>query len=154
MFTRVPFLSALDNLLQTSEEEVLFLVLCLLQRTQSNLLEGITEDKVVHLCGYLRNSLSRWNQMIRDSMQGDWSNQELDRTKLALMWGSVRCCPHILDISECHSMLKRLIDQLDHITVTDSGIHRSNSYYCALVHNLVLWIHCSVEGHGADSSDL
>ncbi|KAL9664606.1 hypothetical protein QQ045_020011 [Rhodiola kirilowii] len=122
----VTIISALDNMLEISEEEVLYLVMCLLQRlcsksTQPNCLNIITKDKVVKMRDYLRNVLSEWTQRMRGSRQDDSSNQVLSKTNLALIWGSVRCCPHILDISECHSLLKDLIGELDHITSKESG---------------------------------
>uniref|UniRef100_A0A7N1A2N7 ARM repeat superfamily protein n=1 Tax=Kalanchoe fedtschenkoi TaxID=63787 RepID=A0A7N1A2N7_KALFE len=123
---RSSIISALDIMLETSEEEALYLMMCFLQRTyinrtQSNCLAVIIEDKLVKFRAYLCKKLSQWTHRIRGDMQDDSSSQILNKTDLALIWGSVRCCPHILDISESRSLLKDLIDELDHISSKESG---------------------------------
>lgn len=111
----------MNDMIETSSEEVMFLLLSFSERLhmnpQYNLLDGTTEDVLSRICNFLQEKISSLIMILRSNL----SSIQIDETKLALMWGAIRCYPRILDVQTSSSLLMDLIDALDLLTMSDGG---------------------------------
>ncbi|KAJ0034275.1 hypothetical protein Pint_25497 [Pistacia integerrima] len=120
---RVHILSAMNDLIETSSEEVICLLLSYSEKLQmnpqyNNLLDGIPEGVLSRICNFLQEEISSLIKIVR----GNLSSIKFDETKLALMWGAIRCYAHILDVQTNSSLLMDLIDALDILIRNDGGV--------------------------------
>ncbi|XP_031259480.1 small subunit processome component 20 homolog isoform X1 [Pistacia vera] len=145
---RVHILSAMNDLIETSSEEVICLLLSYSEKLRmnpqyNNLLDGIPEGVVSRICNFLQEEISSLIKIVR----GNLLSIKFDETKLALMWGAIRCYAHILDVQTNSSLLTDLIDALDLLIRNDGDLVErfnifvspaSDSTPCATVLSLLL----------------
>ncbi|KAM7486094.1 hypothetical protein LguiA_002103 [Lonicera macranthoides] len=125
---RINFISALINSIETSEEEVIHLLVTFCERIQaqrSSLLDGVSIEDLSKIRNFFKESIQRWIQMINDTVQGDPLYIELQEAKLALLWGIVSCYPYLVDVQSNQSLLMDLVDALDRLLVIDSGLRKA-----------------------------
>lgn len=122
--------SALNGLVEISEEEVIYLLLIFcekLQMPKSGLLDGIPEEKLSRICNFIHQNFTYWIGMINNAIHRKLSSLESleDSLKLALLWGTVRCYPYIFDGQKGLSSLMNLLNALEDLLMIDCGFPRS-----------------------------
>lgn len=117
----------MNDLIENSQDEVICLLLSFFDKLQMepeccNLLDGISEGLVSRLRGFLQEAICSWISMINDVVAHENSSSiEIDMAKLALLWGIVRCYPHIMDVQANSSLLMELIDALHRLSLDEAG---------------------------------
>lgn len=114
----------MNDLIETSEEEVILLLLNFCERTQfqvqsSSHLDGTPIEEVSRICSYLQNAIGGWIGVIKQIVHGDSSPMQLQETKLSLLWGIISCYPYMKDIQA--KLLLDFVDALDQLLVKESG---------------------------------
>ncbi|GLU08657.1 hypothetical protein SLE2022_255570 [Rubroshorea leprosula] len=121
---RVHILSAMNHLIESSEEEVIFLLLSLCERLQMNsqnsgFLDGIPEGRLSKICDMMQGAIQNWIRIVKDTAVGDTSCTQLDKSKMAVLWGIIRCYPHMLYIQEGSSLLLDLVNALEQLLMIE-----------------------------------
>ncbi|XP_058180952.1 uncharacterized protein LOC131299427 isoform X1 [Rhododendron vialii] len=123
-------LSALSDLIETSEE-VILLLLIFSERIEvhvqsSDLLDGTSSQQVSRICTYLQNAIGHWIGVINQIVHGDPSSIQLPETALALLWGIISCYPFMSQANS--SLLLDFVDALDQLLVIEydniAGFHK------------------------------
>ncbi|KAK9281533.1 hypothetical protein L1049_004436 [Liquidambar formosana] len=117
---RINILRVMNDLIETSQEEVVYLILSLCGRMQvkaqsSSILDGTSEEGLSKIRGFLRGAICHWIGVINDIVHCETSSIKISEPKLALLWGAISCCPFILDVQENPSLLMDLVDALDRL---------------------------------------
>ncbi|KAE9453174.1 hypothetical protein C3L33_14914, partial [Rhododendron williamsianum] len=120
---------ALNDLIETSEEEVILLLLVFCERTQyqvqsSSHLDGTPIEEDSRICSYLQNAIGPigyWIGVINQIVHGDSSLMQLQETKFSLLWGIISCYPYMKDIQANSSLLLDFVDALNQLLVKESG---------------------------------
>ncbi|OWM88808.1 hypothetical protein CDL15_Pgr020762 [Punica granatum] len=125
---KVDIIRLLDNLIESNTEEVIYLLTCFCEKMEAkmlhfNLLEGITGGGVSRIRFLIGKLMSYWSGLPCDKS----SNIEVDETKLALLWGAIRCFPHIFDNQESLHSLMALIDAFDQLLMAEDDNFRGFS---------------------------
>lgn len=125
--------SALSDLIETSKEEVLFLLLSFCEITEAKVqgsnFSGSTSGEVCSkIQSFMREAICYWIGVINDIVHGDPSSSHIHETELALLWGVISCYPHMIDIPEISSYLIDLIDALDQLLMIEAGMTPSLSF--------------------------
>ncbi|XP_059666315.1 uncharacterized protein LOC132312087 [Cornus florida] len=130
---RINIISALSDLIEKSEEEVIYLILIFCEGLQiklqsSGFLDGTSKEAVSRICRFLHESINYWIGLINDIVHGDQSSIQLQETKLAMLWGVISCYPYVVDVQENPYLLLNLVDAIDRLLMTESdnvaGIHK------------------------------
>ncbi|XP_057497405.1 uncharacterized protein LOC130782135 [Actinidia eriantha] len=115
--------SALNNLIVTSEEVILFLpIFCERLQVQAQsfcFLEGTSKEEVSRIRSYLQDAISYWIRIINQTVHGDSSTIQLQETKLALLWGIISCYPYMTDIQTNSSLLLDFVGAIDQLLVIE-----------------------------------
>ncbi|XP_065862754.1 uncharacterized protein [Euphorbia lathyris] len=124
---RVNILSAINALIETSEEEVVYLLLCFCQRLQedplgSDLLDGTSEEGLSRIREFLQGVICSSDGVINAITLGNSESTIIDMDKLALLWGTLYCYPYVMDIQAKPTSLMGLIDALDRLLMVEDGI--------------------------------
>ncbi|KAL7177187.1 hypothetical protein ACSBR2_030511 [Camellia fascicularis] len=124
---------ALNDLIETSEEEVVPLLLTFCERLEvqiqsSSFLDGTSKEEVSRICSYLPDAIGYWIGIINQIVHGDSSAIQLQETKLALLWGTISCYPYMKDIQADPSLLLDFVDTLSRLLAIESdniaGFHK------------------------------
>ncbi|KAG6678404.1 hypothetical protein I3842_14G078800 [Carya illinoinensis] len=123
---RVNILSALSDLIETSKEEVLFLLLsfCEIMEAKvqgSNFSDSTSGEVSSKIQSFLQEAICYWIGAINDIVHGDSSCSHIHETELALLWGMISCYPRMIDNPEMSSYLIDLIDALDRLLMIEAG---------------------------------
>ncbi|XP_057982940.1 uncharacterized protein LOC131167895 isoform X2 [Malania oleifera] len=124
---RANILSVLNDLIETSQEEVIYLTLMFCERMQMqgfNFIDGTSNEGFSRIDSFLREALSQWIAIIHDIIRGDQSSTHFHEAKLALLWGITRCCSYTRDIKGNRLLLMDLLDLLDQLLMLDAGLPR------------------------------
>ncbi|XP_037492635.1 small subunit processome component 20 homolog [Jatropha curcas] len=130
---RVNILSALNDLIETSQEDVLCMLLSFCERLQkdslsSGILDGTSEESLSKICGFLKGAISSWTGVINNITLGNPSSTTIDKDKLALLWGVICCYPHMMGIRAKPLLLMDLLGTLDCLLMIDdetiAGVHK------------------------------
>ena len=118
--------SALNDLIEISEKEVVYLLLSLIERhsieeKSFNFLGGTSKVGLLKIQDFLRTE-------INDIVSCGSSSTGLHRNNLDLLWGTVNCFPYFLDLEADASLLADFIDALDQCVVTEPGTSSSFHY--------------------------
>ncbi|KAM0879606.1 hypothetical protein ACQ4PT_034126 [Festuca glaucescens] len=113
-------LSAMDNFLETSPEEVLYILLHLFKRATDGITHGIDgshldrEKKVYKFCD---SKIRIWIELLDNIVKtGDHSSNQVSVKEAAILWGSICCYSNVKDASQDSlTMLNKLICSLDQI---------------------------------------
>lgn len=119
----------MNDLIETSEEEVILLLLVFCERTQyqvqsSSHLDGTPIEEDSRICSYLQNAIGPigyWIGVINQIVHGDSSLMQLQETKFSLLWGIISCYPYMKDIQANSSLLLDFVDALNQLLVKESG---------------------------------
>ncbi|THG05804.1 hypothetical protein TEA_026415 [Camellia sinensis var. sinensis] len=117
---------ALNDLIETSEEEVVPLLLTFCERLEvqiqsSSFIDGTSKEEVSRICSYLPDAIGYWIGIINQIVHGDSSVIQLQETKLALLWGIISCYPYMKDIQADPSLLLDFVDTLSRLLAIESG---------------------------------
>ncbi|EEF44174.1 conserved hypothetical protein [Ricinus communis] len=115
---RVNILSAMNDLMETSQKEVVCLLMSFCERLQedslgSGFLDGTSEEGLSRIRGFLKGTMCSWVGMINNITLGNPSCTVISKDELALLWGVICCYPYMMDIREKPSLLMDFIDALD-----------------------------------------
>nr|GLL39955.1 small subunit processome component 20 homolog [Ipomoea trifida] len=117
-FFRANIISALNDLLEIPEDEIIYLlhIFCeRLQVQQLNFLDGIPNEKFLRICSFLDKAINFWIQLIKDAVNKDFSSAELTEDRLAVLWGTIGCYPYMIDAKRNPSLLMDLIYAIDEL---------------------------------------
>lgn len=114
-------LSAMDTFLETSPEEVLFILLHFFKRAKTQItLHGI-DGSYIHrekkVCKFIESKVSFWLELLEDIVKtGNHTSNLVNEKEAAILWGSICCYPNIKDVPQVSlSMLNKLICNLDRL---------------------------------------
>ncbi|KAK7331456.1 hypothetical protein VNO77_25681 [Canavalia gladiata] len=118
-------ISALNDLMEISEEEVIHLLQSFCEKMQldmqnSDFVDGIGAEVLAKICSHLRGTICYWIGTINDIANSDILCQ-IDDGKLALLWGAVNCYSHMSIVEANPSLLVDLIDAVDHLLTVKAG---------------------------------
>ncbi|XP_071927577.1 uncharacterized protein [Coffea arabica] len=122
---RINIISALNDLTNISEEETVYLLLRLcenLKMPSFSFLDGISKDKLSRIYDLVQQSISYWIGMISNSLHGDLSSLQLEQSRLALLWGTVKCYPYLFNGQENLTLLLDLVNAIDELLMTESDL--------------------------------
>ena len=118
--------SAMNDLVESSQEEVLCLLLSFFERLQmhpqsTKFLDEMSEGRLSKICNYMQGVISNWIRLINDIAQGNPLPAQIDEAKLAILWGIINCYPHMFDVQANESVLMKLIDALHQLLMIEAG---------------------------------
>ncbi|KAG8051514.1 hypothetical protein GUJ93_ZPchr0001g29715 [Zizania palustris] len=114
-------LSAMDNFLETSPEEVLFILLHFFKRSKKQItlhgIDGSYLDREKKASKFFESKISFWLQLLDDIVKtGNHSSNQVNEKEAAILWGSICCYPNIKDVpQDSLLMLNKLICNLDRL---------------------------------------
>ncbi|XP_028759690.1 small subunit processome component 20 homolog isoform X2 [Neltuma alba] len=114
-------ISAIDDLMENSEEEVIYLLQSFGEKMQLNLRNGDFVDSasakaLARISSHLQGII---NKAVNDIAHCDMSCQ-IDEGKLALLWGAVNCYSHMSVVKANPSLLVDLVDAVDQLVKVKS----------------------------------
>ncbi|TYJ14812.1 hypothetical protein E1A91_A10G142700v1 [Gossypium mustelinum] len=117
-------LSAMNDLVESSQEEVLFLLLSFFERLQlhpqsTKCLDEMSEGRLSKICDYMQGVISNWIKLINDIAIGNPLTAQIDEAKLAILWGIISCYPYMFDVRASESALIELIDALQRLLMIE-----------------------------------
>jgi U3 small nucleolar RNA-associated protein 20 len=120
------FFSAINALLEISEEEVIQLLQSFCEKMQLDIRDTDFVDKestkaLAKICNHLQGTISSWIEKINDIAHSDVSC-EIDERKVALLWGVVNCYSHMSIVDAVPSLLVNLMDAVDQLLTVKAGI--------------------------------
>jgi U3 small nucleolar RNA-associated protein 20 len=117
----------MDNFLESSPEEVLFILLTFVRgsKTQINLpsSDGNQLDPGTKVRKFLESKLSFWVKLLDDIVStGSHSSNQVTEKEAAILWGCICCYPNLIDVHQNSCLLlKNLICSLDRLIETREG---------------------------------
>ncbi|KAB1216916.1 hypothetical protein CJ030_MR4G016071 [Morella rubra] len=119
-------LSSMDNLLETSQEEVLYLLHSFFGIIESeaqgpNFSNATFGEGFPKMQRFLQEAIRYWIGAINDVMHGDPLSTIIQETKLALLWGIINCYPHLVDVQAMSSDIMDFINALDQLMMIEAG---------------------------------
>lgn len=113
-----------------TSEEVIYLLLSFCEITEakaqgSNFLVGTFGKEFPKIQSCLQEAVSDWIREIKEIVCVDPSSTHIHETKLALLWGIIRCYPQLIDVQKKSSCLMDLIDALNQLLMMEAGMERS-----------------------------
>ncbi|PON57236.1 Coatomer beta subunit [Trema orientale] len=115
-FFQVNILSALNDLIETSPKEVVYLLLSLFERQS-------IEEKRFNFSDGTFKGLPKIQDFLRTEIENavscDSSSTRLHGNDLDLLWGTVNCFPYFVDLEADSSLLADFIDALDKCLVSE-----------------------------------
>ncbi|KAL3506473.1 hypothetical protein ACH5RR_031855 [Cinchona calisaya] len=121
---KINIISALNDLIDVSEEETLYLLLRLcenLQTPNSRFLDGISKEKLSRIYDFVQRTISYWTGLIKNALNGDLSSLQFEEKRLPLLWGTVKCYPYLFNSQENLSLLLDFLNALDELLMIESG---------------------------------
>ncbi|OMO92169.1 Down-regulated-in-metastasis protein [Corchorus capsularis] len=117
-------LSAINDLVEYSQEEVLCLLLSFIERLQmhpqsSEFVDGISEGRLSKIRDYMQGVISNLIRLVNDIVIGTTLPTQIDEAKLAIWWGVVSCYPYMFDAKANESMLMELLDALQRLLMIE-----------------------------------
>lgn len=139
--------SAINHLMENSEEEVIYLLRSFCEKMQLNVqnadfVDGISAEALARICSYLQGTI---NKAINDIAHCDVSC-EIDERKLALLWGVVDCYSYMSVVNANPSLSVDLVDAVDQLLRVKPGtflfLYVSNMIFFFLpCRTLCLWLY-------------
>jgi U3 small nucleolar RNA-associated protein 20 len=120
------FFSAINELLEISEEEVIQLLQSFCEKMQldirdTDFVDGESAKALARICNHLHGTISSWIEKINDIARSDVSC-DIDERKVALLWGVVNCYSHMSIVDAVPSLLVNLMDAVDQLLTVKAGI--------------------------------
>ncbi|XP_004305310.1 PREDICTED: small subunit processome component 20 homolog [Fragaria vesca subsp. vesca] len=125
---RISILRAMNVLIETSKEDVIFLLLTFCERLQRGVHNFTLQDGAPELSriqGFLSGTVSNWVGVLKGVENGDLSSTSIHEADLALLWGILNCFPLMVDSQEGLSLLFDLIDAIDQLLRIEDDMHRT-----------------------------
>lgn len=119
-FFRASIISALNDMIEISKEEVIHLLQIFFKRLSvqgHSFLDEVSNEKLSRIHNFLREAIGRWIRLI----QKDQYSTQIEENELAILWGIVGCYPYILGGSANESLLMDLVNALDELLSTESA---------------------------------
>ncbi|KAK8473806.1 hypothetical protein PHAVU_001G253000 [Phaseolus vulgaris] len=119
-------ISAMNDLMEISEEEVIHLLQSFCEKMQldtcnSHFVDETSEEApLARICSRLQEIISCWMGKINDIVHGDVLC-EIDEGMLAHLWGAVSCYSHMSIVGGKPSLMVELMDALDHFLTAKDG---------------------------------
>ncbi|XP_022722560.1 small subunit processome component 20 homolog isoform X3 [Durio zibethinus] len=118
-------LSAMNDLVESSQEEVLCLLLSFFNRLQMHpqsikFLDELSEGRLSKICDYMHRVISNWIKLINDIARGNPLPAPIDEVMLAILWGIISCYPHMFNAQANESLLVELIDALHRLLMIEA----------------------------------
>ncbi|XP_054807809.1 U3 small nucleolar RNA-associated protein 20 isoform X1 [Prosopis cineraria] len=115
-------LSAIDDLMENSEEEVIYLLQSFCEEMQLNVqkedfVDGTSAEALARISSHLQGII---NKAISYIAHCEVSCQ-IDEGKLALLWGAVSCYSHMSVVKANPSLLVDLVNAVDHLVKVKPG---------------------------------
>ncbi|KAM1823011.1 hypothetical protein ACFX1X_025378 [Malus domestica] len=121
---RAYILRAMNDLIETSQEDVIYLLLtfCEKQQTEIQSLTFLDEtpERVSRIQDFLRGTINNWVGVLKGIGNGDSSSTIILEVDLALLWGTINCFPQVVESENDLSLLKDLIDAYDQILMIEA----------------------------------
>lgn len=114
----------MNVLIETSKEDVIFLLLTFCERLQRGVHSFTLQDGAPELSriqGFLSGTVSNWVGVLKGVENGDLSSTSIHEADLALLWGILNCFPLMVDSQEGLSLLFDLIDAIDQLLRIEDG---------------------------------
>uniref|UniRef100_A0ACD5UJH9 Uncharacterized protein n=1 Tax=Avena sativa TaxID=4498 RepID=A0ACD5UJH9_AVESA len=114
-------LSAMDNFLETSPDEVLFIILHLFKRVTDGItphgIDGSHLDREKKVYKFCDSKVRFWIELVDNIVKtADHSSNQVSVKEAAVLWGSIRCYSNVEDASQDSlTMLNKLICSLDQL---------------------------------------
>ncbi|KAG5588462.1 hypothetical protein H5410_048896 [Solanum commersonii] len=118
-FFRASIISALNDMIEISEEEVIHLLQIFFKRLPAqghSFLDEVPNEKLSRIHSFLRETIGRWIWRI----QKEPYSTQIEENELAILWGIVGCYP-IAGGSANESLLMDLVNALDELLSTESA---------------------------------
>ncbi|WVZ05123.1 hypothetical protein V8G54_018469 [Vigna mungo] len=119
-------ISAMNDLMEISEEEVIHLLQSFGEKMQLDILNSDLVDRtseeapLARVCSRLQKIISYWKEKINDIARADVLC-EIDEGMLAHLWGAVSCYSHMCIVGGNPSLMVELMDALDHLLTAKAG---------------------------------
>ncbi|XP_027937625.1 small subunit processome component 20 homolog isoform X2 [Vigna unguiculata] len=117
-------ISAMNGLMEISEEEVIHLLQSFCEKMQldkRDLVDGTSEEEpLARICSRLQEIISCWKEKINDIARADVLC-EIDEGMLAHLWGAVSCYSHMSIVGGNPSLMVELMEALDHLLTAKAG---------------------------------
>ncbi|KAL4289520.1 hypothetical protein GQ457_14G012480 [Hibiscus cannabinus] len=116
-------LSAMNDLVESSQEEVICLLLSFFERLQmhpqsTKFLDEMSGGKFPKIRDYMKGVLSSWIRLIDDVANGEPLATQIDEAKLAILWGIISCYPYMFDVQANECVLE-LLDKLHRLLMVE-----------------------------------
>ncbi|OMO49638.1 Down-regulated-in-metastasis protein [Corchorus capsularis] len=115
--------SAINDLVESSQEEVLCLLLSFIERLQmhpsSEFVDGMSQGRLSKIRDYMQGVISNLIRLVNDIVFGNTLPTQIDEAKLAIWWGVVSCYPYMFDAKANKSMLMELLDALQRLLMIE-----------------------------------
>ncbi|XP_052189171.1 uncharacterized protein LOC127799294 isoform X2 [Diospyros lotus] len=118
---RQNIIRALSDLIETSKEDVILLLLMFCEKLQDqsfSFLDGRSKEEVLRICSYLQDAVGFWIGVMNQIVHGD-SSIQFQEINLALLWGIISCYPYMKDVQANSSILLDLVYALDQLLVNE-----------------------------------
>lgn len=119
-------ISALNDLMEIAEEEVIHLLQSFCEKKQldiqnSDFVDGTIEKApLARICSRLQETICFWKGKINDIAHADVLCQ-IDEGMLALLWGAVSCYSYMSIVDANPSLMMELVDAVDHLLTVKAG---------------------------------
>ncbi|KAG9451956.1 hypothetical protein H6P81_004860 [Aristolochia fimbriata] len=114
---RGPIVSAMDDLMETSSEEVIYLMLIFFEKLQGKLHSSNISSSLGISDGILSHWIRRITELASDETLSDIS---IHKSDLAVLWGVLFCYPYFCSSQADSSLIVKLVDALDQLLLTES----------------------------------
>ncbi|CAN4120834.1 unnamed protein product [Withania somnifera] len=119
-FFRASIISALNDMIEISEEEVIHLLQIYFKRLPAqghSFLDEVPYEKLSKIHNFLREAIGHWIRRI----QKEQCSTQIEENELAILWGIVGCYPYIFSGSANELLLMDLVNALDDLWSTESA---------------------------------
>ncbi|KAK4356825.1 hypothetical protein RND71_022435 [Anisodus tanguticus] len=119
-FFRASIISALNDMIEISEEEVIYLLQIFFKSVPvqgHSFLDEVPKEKLSRIHNFLREAIGCW---IRRIQKEPFSTQ-IEENDLAILWGIIGCYPYVVGGSANESLLMDLVNALDELLSTESA---------------------------------
>ncbi|KAL6615458.1 hypothetical protein ACP70R_037728 [Stipagrostis hirtigluma subsp. patula] len=112
-------LSAMENFLESSPEEVIFILLNLFKESNKQIIhstDGNNLDPGRKVCMFFESKFSSWIELLDDTVSMGRSSNQVSEKEAAILWGSICCYPNMNGVHQDGlSLLKKLICNHDRL---------------------------------------
>ncbi|GER48680.1 small subunit processome component 20-like protein [Striga asiatica] len=148
---RTHIIRAFSNLIEISQEEVLYLMVKLCEKFangSSSVMDGESIEELSVICNYFQETLHCWIRKINEVVKGNLFAVPFQQNELAVLWGVIRCYSHFADAEANPSLLMDLINVIDKLLMvgsitSDNMLHRIEYILLEMLLAENLSVHCS-----------